>query len=72
VSRFLRQPEPAAPTTVARRQSVYEDRFNDPAAEGPWMRIAEPNPWTGELEWEPDWARRVKGWMPLEEFQRER
>jgi hypothetical protein len=67
MSRFVpRSQEDAGP--VAPRRSVYEDR---PAPPRRWIQVAETNPFTGELDWEPDWGRRL-GWMPLDEFLRGR
>jgi hypothetical protein len=79
MSRF--QPEPSArrpPSTrvgeAPRRPrpgpSVYESREPAGRRSVGWLTIAEPNPWTGELEWLPDWGPRVQGWMPLDELLR--
>jgi hypothetical protein len=67
MSRFVTVDQDAGRPT--RRRSVYEDR---PAPTRPWVQIADTNPLTGALEWEPDWAYRVGGWMPLDAFLRRR
>jgi hypothetical protein len=67
MSRFLKPSEPADGPKL--RRSIYEDRLG-PGRE--CVRVADTNPLTGELEWEPDWARRVSLWTPLDEFMRER
>jgi hypothetical protein len=67
MSRFVRSPE--TPEAPARSRSVYEDR---PAPARPWIQVAETNPSTGDLEWDPDWGRGVLGWMRLDEFLRRR
>lgn len=51
-------------------QSVYETRRYERTPEP--VTIAETNAHTGELEWLPDWGRRVTGWKPLGEFLRDR
>ena len=66
MSRFLKPSQPAADRKPG---SVYEDR---PSPDRGWVRIANTNPFTGQLHWEPDWVRRATGWTPLDEFMRER
>ena len=67
MSRFL-TPNPDQQPRNPRR-SAYEDR---PGPEREWVTVAETDQFTGQLVWEPDWAQRVSGWTPIDEFPRRR
>jgi hypothetical protein len=67
VSRFLKPHPPGEDRKPG--LSVYEDR---PGPGREWVPVADTNPFTGRLEWDPDWPRLVSGWKPLDEFMRDR
>jgi hypothetical protein len=70
--RRARSRDIAEPKRPRQGPGVYEDRDLSGRPGRGWVQAAETNPLTGDLEWMRDWGRRAQGWVPLEEWLRDR